>query len=81
MIINPDNAPEKQAAYKAKIAAMTDDELSKEMDLKIWLSAYANNNPRSCYHWQADATYSECKRRGKPELYTESYERQRESCS
>jgi hypothetical protein len=35
----------------------------------IWLSAYANNNPRSDYHWKCDACYDEAVRRGQPELY------------
>ena len=39
--------------------------LAKECNDKIWLSAYASNNSASCYHWQCDACYDECDRRGK----------------
>lgn len=35
--------------------------------------------PRSDYHWQADACYDEAARRGKPELYTQAYNRVRAS--
>ena len=48
-----------------RLAAMTDDELRKQTNQFIWLSAYANNNWRSAYHWMCDATYDECKKRGK----------------
>lgn len=41
----------------------------------IWLSAYANNNPRSDYHWMADACYDEAERRGKPDLYRKAWKR------
>ena len=70
---NPSNAPEKQAAYKAKLQAMTDDKLADECSDKIWLSAYASNNPISCYHWQCDYTYDECARRGKPSIYSKAH--------
>jgi hypothetical protein len=60
---NPDNAPEKKEAYKAKLQSMSDENLFKETKDKIWLSAYANNNPRSCFHWQCDFTYDEWQRR------------------
>ena len=73
MRVNPDNAPEKQEAYKVKLQAMTDAELLKESESKIWLSAFANNNPISCYHWQCDATYDEAVRRGKPEIYSQAH--------
>ena len=63
MRVNPDNAPEKKEAYRKKLEAMADDELFKETEQMIWLSAYASNNPISCYHWQCDATYVEWKRR------------------
>lgn len=49
--------------------------MSDRLTLRIWLSAYANNNPRSDYHWQADACYDEAARRGKPELYVQAYEK------
>ena len=71
--INPDNAPEKQEEYRQKLQAMSDKDLFQETKNKIWLSAYAANNPRSCYHWQCDATYDEWKRRGKTDEYECAY--------
>jgi hypothetical protein len=68
------NDLDKKPAYVAKLEAMTDDELYKECKDKIWFSAYANNNPRSCFHWQCDATYDEAKRRGKVEIYSKAHE-------
>ena len=70
---NPDNAPEVQEHYKVKLEAMTDAQLFHETNDKIWLSAHANNNPHSCFHWQADATYKEAQRRGKPKIYSDAY--------
>jgi hypothetical protein len=72
---NPDNAPENQEAYKANLAGMSDKELAKECADKIWFSAYANNNPISCFHWQCDYTYNECDRRGKVAIYSREHAR------
>jgi hypothetical protein len=63
MRVNPDNAPEKKEAYRKKLEAMTDQDLFKATKQMIWFSAYANNNPISCYHWQCDFTYNEWQRR------------------
>jgi hypothetical protein len=41
----------------------------------IWLSAYAANNPRSDYHWKADACYDEAIRRGDQSLYERAWHR------
>lgn len=71
---NPDNSPEKQEAFCKKLEGLTDDALVKETKDRIWLSAYAGNNPRSCYHWQADACYAEAVRRGKDGLYKQAYD-------
>jgi len=70
---NPDNAPAKKVEYNLRLTAMSDEALYKETKDKIWLSAYANNNPRSCYHWQCDDTYTEWKRRGKVEQYSRAH--------
>lgn len=69
-----DNYSKPRQNYADRISAMTDEELLKETESTIWLSAYANNNPRSDYHWQADACYSECSSRGKEEIYSKAYE-------
>ncbi len=56
-------------AYRAKLQALEDADLIKEVEDKVWLSSYAANNPRSAYHAECDATYDECQRRQKPWLY------------
>lgn len=70
-----DNYGRPRQLFADKIAAMDDEAFMDKAKSKIWLSAYANNNPRSDYHWQADACYSEANRRGKPELYQQAWER------
>lgn len=64
-----------QTEYAAKLRAMTDAELSQECETKIWLSAYAYNNPRSAYHWQCDATSDECSRRDRKMIYADAYKK------
>ena len=73
LIREKDNSGKTTQSYVEKLTAMTDEELSREMTSKIWLSAYAANNPRSDYHWQCDATWNEGQRRGKPELYERAH--------
>ena len=68
-----DNYGKPKSEYLAELAAMSDQDLRKACDQMIWLSAYANNNPRSDYHWQCDACYDECKRREKPEIYSRAH--------
>ena len=67
--------------FADKIAALDDEAFVKEAEQKIWLSAYADNNPRSDYHWQADACYDEAQRRQKPDLYKRAYEHARATCN
>ena len=68
-----DNSGKPRQLYADRIAVMDDDDFTKQCEQVIWLSAYASNNPRSDYHWWADACYNEAQRRGKPELYTQGY--------
>ncbi len=68
-----DNDGNLKSDYLAKLTAMTDDQLRHECNDKIWLSAYASNNPRSDFHWQCDACYDECKQRNRPDIYTEEH--------
>lgn len=70
-----DNYGKPKSKYLERLAAMNDEQLSKETEQAIWLSAYADNNPRSDYHWHADACYDECKRREEPDLYKKAWER------
>ncbi len=73
-ITGKDNYGKPRQAWADKLAALDDAGFVKEARQMIWLSGYANNNPRSDYHWQADACYDEAKRREKPELYQLAYD-------
>jgi hypothetical protein len=79
-LIGNDNYGKPRQAYADKLFAMDDDAFLTEAEQTIWLSAYANNNPRSDYHWQADACYDEATRRGKPELYRKAWKLASNSC-
>lgn len=70
-----DNSGRPRQAYADKLAALDDAAFEDEAKQAIWLSAYASNNPRSDYHWHADACYSEAERRGRPELYERAWKR------
>lgn len=75
MLKGKDNYKRPRQEFADSIAAMDDEAFVKRAETVIWLSAFANNNPRSDYHWQADACYSESKRRGNPELYSRAYKK------
>jgi len=68
-----DNYKNPKRDYLRKIVIMDDTQLFEECKDKIWLSAYANNNPRSDYHWHVDACYDECKRRKKIDIYSKAW--------
>ena len=68
-----DNYGKPKAEYLAKLSLMSDEQLREACNQMIWLSAYANNNPRSDYHWQCDACYDECDKRGKTNIYGEEH--------
>lgn len=70
-----DNNGNPRQDYADCIAGMDDEKFFEECKLKIWLSAYAGNNPRSDYHWHADACHDEAKRRGNPMLYADAHAR------
>ncbi len=70
-----DNYGRPKQAYLDKLAAMDDTKLREACSEMIWLSAYANNNPRSDYHWQCDACYDDCERRHKPEIYDQEHKK------
>jgi hypothetical protein len=67
--LNYSNAPEAKVAYQAKLDAMSDNELFAETKDNIWGSAYAANNPVSCFHWERDYTRAEWQRRGNAAQY------------
>jgi hypothetical protein len=68
-----DNYGKPRAIYINGLRQMDDAALEKECERKIWLSSYATNNPRSDYHWQCDACYAECDRRGSVAIYERAY--------
>ena len=65
-----DNYGKPKSDYIDGLASMSDDDLRKACNKMIWLSAYANNNPRSDFHWKCDACYAECDKRG---IYAEEH--------
>lgn len=70
-----DNYGKPRQEFAEKIAGLDDRAFENEAKDLIWLSAYAANNRRSDYHWQAYACYHEAQRRGKPELYKRAHQR------
>lgn len=81
IIPGKDNNGKPRQSYANRLMGADDTEFVRVAEQAIWLSAYANNNPRSDYHWMADACYSEATRRGKPELYQQAYDRAEASTS
>lgn len=76
-----DNSGKPRQEFADKIAVLDDAGFFKEAEHRIWLAAYANNNPRSDYQWQADACYDEAARRGKPEIYSAAWKQASRSAS
>lgn len=74
-----DNYGKPRQEYVDRIAGMDDADLLHETEQKIWLSAFAANNPRSDYHWHVSACYAEWVKRGKEDQYTVAYNAARES--
>ena len=61
-------------------ASKTDDELVSEAETQIWLSAFANNNPRAPAHREANRASEEARMRGKPWLYQRAWNAAYRSC-
>jgi len=78
--VGNDNFGKPKANYLAEIAKMDDKTLEDTGEQMVWLSAFANNNPRSDFHWQVDAIYDECQKREKPEIYTRAFDRAKRAC-
>jgi hypothetical protein len=72
-----DNHQNPRQEFVDRLHALDDDGYVNQAETVIWLSAFANNNPRSDYHWQADVCYKEANLRGKPELYVKAYDQAR----
>ncbi len=68
-----DNDGNPKQRFLDNLTSLDDANLRKKCNEFIWLSAYASNNPRSDYHWQCDACYDECQRRGKGNIYSEEH--------
>jgi len=60
--------------------SMTDEEYLQRAEQQIWLSAFANNNPRAPAHKEADRAYDEAMRREKPHLYQRAWNAAYRSC-
>lgn len=58
-----DNYGKPRQDFADKLTAASDEEFLTIAERCIWLSAYANNNPRSDYHWQARACMEESRMR------------------
>jgi len=69
-----DNYGKPKSKYIARLRTMTPEELRKETENKIWLSAYAGNNPRSDFHWQCDACYGIYDDAGNAKGYDDAYQ-------
>jgi len=69
-----DNYGKPKSEYLDKLKGFDDKELRVECERMIWLSAYANNNLRSDYHWQCDACYDEASNRGKKHIYSQAHQ-------
>ncbi len=67
-----DNTKNPKYNYIKKLIGMSDEELAKECERKIWFSNYAKENPKADYHYQHDACQTECKRRSKEEIYNKA---------
>jgi len=68
-----DNYGHPKQEYLDKLKEMDNIQLRGACDHMIWLSAYANNNPRSDFHWKCDACYDECVRREKVFIYDQAH--------
>lgn len=68
-----DNYKKPKQDFIERIAKMSDDDLFDATKNGIWLSAFAGNNPRSDYHWQADAFYDEWRFRERLESYSDAH--------
>jgi len=68
-----DNQGKPKVDYLLKLIGMNDDQLYEEAKSKIWLSAYAANNPRSDYHFHCDACFDESERR-KTDIYERAHD-------
>lgn len=70
-----DNYGALKSVYLQKVIDTPEAELPKLCYDAIWRSAYAHNNPRSDFHWQADAVSDILEARGLSRIYTEAHKK------
>jgi hypothetical protein len=59
--------------YVEKLRQKNDGDFYEECKNAVWLSAYANNNPRSDFHFMCDACYDESKKRDDGKTYERAH--------
>ena len=62
-------------AWSETIATLSDDDFVVKAAEMIWLSAFAENNPRSAYHPMCDMCHDEALRRGNANLYVMAFDK------
>lgn len=70
-----DNYGVLKSVYLQKVINTPEADLPKLCYDAIWLSAYANNNPRSDFHWQVDAVFEILQSRGLSEIYSDAHKK------
>lgn len=70
-----DNFGSSKSKYLQKVIDTPEADLPKLCYDAIWRSAYANNNPRSDFHWQVDAVSDILEARGLSRIYTEAHKK------
>ena len=75
-----DNYGQPRISFVRELQALDDAAFQERARQSIFLSAYAGNNPRSDYHWHADACYNEAFRRGRLDLYDAAYMDAKSQC-
>lgn len=66
--------------YADLLETLSDDAFVAEVEMKVWLSAFASNNSRAPAHWQCDLCYEESRRREKTWLYKRGWNQAYISC-
>lgn len=70
-----DNFGALKSKYLQKVIDTPEADLPKLCYDAIWRSAYANNNPRSDFHWQVDAVWDILHARGLDAIYADAHKK------
>lgn len=62
-----------QIREPAEWDGLSDEEFASAAEMQIWLSAFANNNPRAPAHAEADKAYDSAKRMERVDLYKQAW--------